>query len=356
MDNLVINAGVGGAVTKRVKTKRNGKRPSSQPDSSAEVQCKPAEQKKTEAEGCPDPRIEAIARTDILAEVSKLSSSKKYQGMVEKVMMVVRAFSHAMMAAGEPGVAKSTLILATLIAEGLKEGVHFVVVRGYSTPLALYEQLLRHNGKIIVVDDCDGVFRNSISLDILKAALDDKFQRTISYATQRQSKDIAKSFVFTGRVIFVTNYRSRQNDAHFAAIEDRCLVQTLYLSAREKLEYIERIILPSDYKTTTLEDRKKVFGLMEDIILAKGGLNFSFRTYLKALDHFIFNPQSIHIHLRELIQCETEATLLMNLRKESTDKEYWMTEFMKITGKSRRTYFNWLKKVKELQPLPSEQT
>jgi hypothetical protein len=208
--------------------------------------------------------------------------------------------------------------------------------------------------KIIVIDDCDAILTNRTSLDILKAALDDKFQRTIYYETRSKSTDLPRSFNFSGRVIFITNYKPRENDVHFAAIKDRCLVQALYLSTKEKLEYIEKIIVPSDYKNTTLEERKNVFSFLCNIV-SSGGVNFSFRTYLRALDHYRFNPKTIEIHIEGLTQSKSEYGILIALRKERpNDPEYWRTRFIEITGKSRRTYFYHLAEVKKLSPIASE--
>lgn len=293
-------------------------------------------------------------KSDLIKVLEKLSSAPKYKAFIEKIQMVARASNHAMIVVGEAGVAKSTIVPLILNDEGLTHEKDYIFVRGYSTALSFFQKLYDNNGKIIVVDDCDAILTNRTSLDILKAALDDKFQRTISYETRRQNTDLPKTFNFTGRIIFITNFKPKENDIHFAAVKDRCLVQTLYLSTKEKLEYIEKIIVPSDYKNTTLDERKNVFTLLADMVTT-GGTTFSFRTYLKALDHHRFNPETVEIHLEELVQSKSELTLLITLRKERPqDPEYWRTRFMEVTGKSRRTYFYNLAKVKQILPLPKE--
>ncbi|MGK5087925.1 hypothetical protein WDW86_10235 [Bdellovibrionota bacterium FG-2] len=293
-------------------------------------------------------------RTKVLA----LESGGKYISLIEKTRMVAKGKSHAMMSMGSVGVAKSTLIQETLKEEGLREGKDFVFVRGYSTPLALYEKLYqnREEGKIVVIDDCDVVLKNKTCLDLLKAVLDDKYQRHVCYATKKQSGSLPSSFIFTGSVIFITNYQPKENDIHFLAIQDRCLVQKLYLTTREKLEYLEKIIVPNDYKNTSLDDRLKIFAMMKEIVF-QGGVHFSYRTYFQMMDFFIHDPKHFEIHLRELLPCDTDLTQLLQLMRERPNEpRFWKSEFMNQTKKSARTYFNLLSKARAILPKVTKPT
>lgn len=298
------------------------------------------------------PKEEQSSKNKIYEHVMELASASKYLGLIEKTRMIAAKKNHALMSMGDVGIGKSTIIIETLKREGLLEGKDFILVRGYSTAMALYEKLYqnRESGKIVVIDDCDIVLKNKTCLDILKAVLDDKYHRVVNYETRRKGTDLPKQFTFTGAVIFITNYKPKENDIHFLAIQDRCLVQRLYLTAKEKLEYIKKIIVPEDYKNTTLDDRVKIFKLMEDTI-ATGGIHFSYRTYFHMLDFYKHDLNTFHIHLKELLPCDNEVTELIRIMNTNPDdKECWMSQFMAITGKSRRTYFYTLSKAKDALP------
>lgn len=303
-----------------------------------------------------DNETSAKVQSNLLSsQILELEAGPKYFSMIEKVKMVARGTSHALMVMGHVGVAKSTIVKETLTSEGLQEGKDFVFMRGFSTPMALYEKLFqnRETGKVLVIDDCDAVIKNKTSLDLLKAVLDDKYQRVVNYETRRKGSDLPKSFVYGGRVIFITNYQPKESDIHFLAIQDRCLVQKVYLSAREKLEYIEKILVPADYKSTTLEDRKMAFNFMRDAVV-EGGIHFSYRHFYQILDFYKHDRENFHVHLRELVPVDTDTTLLLRLRRERpNDREFWMTRFMELTGKSRRTYFYALEKVRDILPSTS---
>lgn len=290
-------------------------------------------------------------------KVLRLEAGKKYFSLIEKIRMIAKRRCHAMMAMGDVGVGKSTLVKMILEEEGLQEGKDFVFVRGYTTAMSLYEKLYNHReaGKIVIIDDCDAALRNTTCLDILKAVLDDKYQSFVSYETRRQKTELPKTFTFAGSVIFITNYQPKEKDVHFLAIQDRCLVQRLHLTTREKLEYIKEIIVPEEYKTSSDDDRKKIFDLMEDTV-THGGVHFSYRTYHQLLDFYAHDPENFDIHLRELIPHDTDATLVLRLNKEfSKDPEECRNRFMQLTGKSRRTYFYVLEKVKDFLPKETSQ-
>ena len=47
-------------------------------------------------------------------------------------------------------------------------------IKGKASPLSMYTALFKYKNKIIVFDDCDSVFKNKDSVNILKSALDSK--------------------------------------------------------------------------------------------------------------------------------------------------------------------------------------
>ena len=293
------------------------------------------------------PKNSAMVQGNSFSEkVLSLAAGEKYYSLISKTEMVAKQRRHAMLAMGDCGIGKSTIIKNTLERLGQTEGKDFIFVRGYSTPFALYKILHENNEhkKIVIIDDCDSVLKNTTSLDILKAVLDDKFKRTVSYETMRKTEDLPKSFVFVGSVIFITNFRPKECDVHFLSIQDRCMVQKLYLNAQEKLEYIEEVIVPQDFKQSSLTDRKKIFSEMKDGV-SKGGVDFSYRTFFQLLDFYQHDPRKFEIHLRELLPMDQEVSLILkSIKEHPKDPKQWMKNFMDATGKSRRSFFYAKKK------------
>jgi hypothetical protein len=129
---------------------------------------------------------------------------------------------------------------APLVDEG-----DFIVIRGFSTPKALYRSLFDYNGKIIVFDDCDAAFRDSNAANILKAALDNSEPRHVSWATEKRSADddLPTRFCFTGRIVFISNMSLAQFPS---AVLSRSMHVDLSLTTDEKIVRIDNILSKMD--------------------------------------------------------------------------------------------------------------
>jgi len=292
------------------------------------------------------------SQEDFITSLKSLKSSSSYIGLIQKLKMIIEGHAHALMILGDPGVAKSTLTCKILDDSGKKQGQDYTFIKGYATPAALYESLYhnRREGSITIIDDCDAALKNSTALDLLKAALDDKYKRKISYKTRRQNSDLPQEFTYYGRVIFITNHRAKRNDYHFKAVRDRCLSQEIYLDAGSKLEYIKNILIPLDYKNSTIDERKKVFTFLEQAII-DSNVDFTYRTYYQLVDFYRFDQKYFEHHLEELLPADTVYTTLIKIIRQYKDQPHkWETKFIEKTGKSRRTYFNYKKKLLEIHP------
>jgi hypothetical protein len=95
----------------------------------------------------------------------------------------------AMIVSGPPGVGKShgieTVLDRYATIEALGGEQRYEVVKGAMSPIGLYCKLYKmaDKGKVVVFDDCDSIFSDELSLNILKAALDSKKKRTIHWNT-----------------------------------------------------------------------------------------------------------------------------------------------------------------------------
>jgi hypothetical protein len=171
----------------------------------------------------------------------------------------------ALIVSGPPGVGKSYGVEKVLSQEKLlymlgKEK-SYEVVKGAVSPLGLYCKLYNFSSKdnVLVFDDCDSIFTDETSLNLLKAALDSNKSRTLHWnSDSRKLRDesIPNSFQFDGSAIFITNVkfakvRGRLRE-HIIALESRCHYIDLTIDTmREKLLLIKRIVqqgMLNDYK------------------------------------------------------------------------------------------------------------
>lgn len=113
-------------------------------------------------------------------------------------------------------------------------------IGGGCTAVGLYHALWNmRNGGVIVLDDCDGVFRDDESLNLLKVATDSTRERLVSWrknAAWLDEHEIDKTFDFRGHIIFLTNVdfeeviqRNHPQAEHFKAFIDRAAYLCLTL-------------------------------------------------------------------------------------------------------------------------------
>ena len=163
----------------------------------------------------------------------------------------------AMIVVGPPGVGKSYGVEKQLEHSGLFDKlsgrkIKYEVIKGAMTPIGLYCTLYKHSDKnnVLVFDDCDSVFQDDLSLNILKAALDSGKKRRIywnSDSAMLRREGIPDMFDFKGACIFITNLqfqnlKSKKLQDHLEALQSRCHFLDLTLNTmRDRFLRIKQI-------------------------------------------------------------------------------------------------------------------
>ena len=163
----------------------------------------------------------------------------------------------AMIVVGPPGVGKSYGVEKQLEHSGLFDKlsgrrVKYEVIKGAMTPIGLYCTLYKHSDKnnVLVFDDCDSVFQDDLSLNILKAALDSGKKRRIywnSDSAMLRREGVPDCFDFKGACIFITNLqfsnlKSKKLQDHLEALQSRCHFLDLTLNTmRDRFLRIKQI-------------------------------------------------------------------------------------------------------------------
>jgi len=92
------------------------------------------------------------------------------------------------------------------------------VIKGAMSPIGLYCKLYKmaDKGNVVVFDDCDSIFQEDLSLNILKAALDSKPNRWIHWNTDSfklRNEGVPDSFSFKASAIFITTLNLTRSKA-----------------------------------------------------------------------------------------------------------------------------------------------
>ena len=179
--------------------------------------------------------------------------------ILDEMTEAVRSGSiRAMIVSGPPGVGKSHGVETVLQKAGLfdilaERPPKYEVCKGAMSAIGLYSKLYEFSkaGNVVVFDDCDDILYDSLSLNILKGALDSSERRFISWNTDSRllrSEGIPDRFEFCGSAIFITNIkfehvRSKTLRSHLDALESRCHYIDLQMDTqREKILRIQQVV------------------------------------------------------------------------------------------------------------------
>lgn len=123
-------------------------------------------------------------------------------------------------------------------------------IGGSCTAVGLYHALWNmRDGGVVLLDDCDSVFRDEDALNLLKIATDSTKERLCSWrknASWLDEWDIDKTFDFKGSIAFLTNIdfedvisKGHRDSEHFKALIDRSAY--LCLTLRTPRDFMIRI-------------------------------------------------------------------------------------------------------------------
>lgn len=190
---------------------------------------------------------------------SRFSINDRFEFVTEMVTMLARGEQASVIITGPGGLGKSFTVIKSLDSSGFKDisvlddlpvgfvlngGRTYRVVKGYSTAKGLYRTLYENREGVIVFDDCDSVLNDAVSLNILKAALDSYDKRIISWRADIRDEDLPTSFLFNGRVVFISN---RPSNAIDQAIISRSLAVDLSMTMQQKVDRMRWLLTQDDF-------------------------------------------------------------------------------------------------------------
>lgn len=220
---------------------------------------------KIKIESADDIEMDGVATTTTVTETDEEAMNRiatRFEILDEMAAACIKGDIRAMIVSGPPGVGKSfgveqQLDKASLFDKLANKRQRYEVVKGAMTALGLYAQLYRYSdkGNVLVFDDCDSVFGDELSLNILKAALDSGKRRRICWNSDSRllrDEGIPNSFDFKGSAIFITNLKfenvkSKKLQDHLEALESRCHFVDLTIDTqRDKMLRIRQVNRDAD--------------------------------------------------------------------------------------------------------------
>jgi hypothetical protein len=223
---------------------------------------------------------------------------ERFDMLKDMTKAVKKGDVRAMIVSGPPGVGKSHGVEEVLeryeLLETLGGAQKHEVLKGAMSAIGLYCKLYKmaDKGKVVVFDDCDSIFNDELSLNILKAALDSKKTRKICWNTDSfklRNEGVPDSFNFEASAIFITNLKFDKVKGklreHLSALESRCHYMDLTIDTdREKMLRIKQVTADGMLDAYKLTDEVKE-EIMDFIDINKEKLReLSLRTVLKVAD------------------------------------------------------------------------
>ena len=213
----------------------------------------------------------------------KRDPQEMFTNLERLTKMVGRGIQPSLVVTGGAGMGKTHLVKQTLADMGLDESSDFVHFKGRATPAGLFITLYENSDKIIVLDDCDSVFKDDDAVNILKGALDSYDSRKISYITSKPLKDefgieVPRHFEFTGRVIFISNIDQSKLDE---AIRSRSFVADIDMTQDQMFTRIEQL-MPKMESRIPIAAKEQALQLMKELNVEFSGLDINLRSFIKA--------------------------------------------------------------------------
>ncbi len=225
----------------------------------------------------------APAKLSFMTVTESRDPEVMFDNLTRLTKMVGRGIQPSLVITGMAGTGKTHLVKETLKSMGLRESYEFVHFKGRATAAGLFITLYQNSDKVVVLDDCDSVFKDDDAVNILKAALDSYDTRKISYISSRPLKDeygepLPAHFEFTGRIIFISNIEQSRLDA---AIRSRSFVSDISMNTTQMFKRMEQL-MPTMEKTIPLAAKQQALDIMKKLDEKFAGIDINLRSFIKA--------------------------------------------------------------------------
>jgi len=203
-----------------------------------------------------------LASTPVEVKPSRFTINQRFGFVTDMVNMVTSGEQASVIICGPGGLGKSHTVMSALQSQGFRDATlgeatgkkTYTVVKGYSTAKGLFRLLYENQEGVIVFDDCDSVLKDPVSLSLLKTALDSYSRRVVTWRADFRDEDLPNSFLFKGRVIFISNMSSTQLDQ---AVVTRSLCVDLSMTVDQKVERMQHLLTSAEFMPEYTQSHKQ---------------------------------------------------------------------------------------------------
>lgn len=213
-------------------------------------------------------KVTAPAGADVTATVEdgedvKWPINQRFEFVTQLVDMVAKGNANSVLITGPGGLGKTHTVKTALQANGMEDVSSFEteapskaykMIKGYSTAKGLYRELYMNRDSVLVFDDCDDVLKDATAMNLLKGALDSYDKRVISWNADMKDDDLPRSFVFHGRVIFISNMR-REQIANALLTRAYCI--DLKMTSDQKVERMQHMVDSASFMPSFSQKHKE---------------------------------------------------------------------------------------------------
>ena len=229
---------------------------------------------------------------------------------------------HGAIIVGPAGVGKSRTVREVLN----RSGRDFVVLNTRVTALGLFRVLEENPEGVIIIDDVPELLNDPRAVSLLKAALDTEPERTITYNSMRENRSV----VVKSKVIIILNEEDLVKGESLYALKNRCLYVPVYPSFQELKSKITKALRERGAKKRDIDHIISMLPYP------------SIRLALKYYEIHHLNKKLLPVVVKNE---DPELSLIKELVSKMSVSQA-CREYMKMTGRSRRTFFYKLRKIK----------
>jgi hypothetical protein len=267
-----------------------------------------------------------------IRDVSPLKFLEDIKGLIEVLLGSDRF--HVLVVQGPPGWGK-TYQTRTALNE---LGVPFQLLGSYSTPLALFNKLVNDPRGVLVVDDTAGLFYSPLALSILNSAswTSADGRRTVIWSSTTE-RAAAESVDFRGKLIVLTNFMPESPQAR--AFINRSLHYPIAIDRDTMAENLQDAARSAKHFPDADRARDVAEFLIEQAAY-HDYTKFSLRTLEQGYELAKVRPDGWRELLMKLLPKNDPEQVVRELYATEIATKEQVIEFCRITGRSRRTFFN----------------
>ena len=287
-----------------------------------------------------DPKYEKYIKKKLIEEEIKhynelikerLKNVKPNEKLAKFIKLLLKSNIKGLIVIGPHGVGKTSTTFKMLFDMNKKFGI----IKGYTTPLRLYQILYENKNGIVVIDDLICLWKPEI-VGLLLASTDTSsgYVSWFSSSKALERLGLPESFTFDGKIIILTN--KLPNTIEAKGLLSRCFLCNLWTPKDVFKEIVKEMYKTKQFGKELIKATNKLGDVFKEI---------SFRTLEKLRIAFEEQREIGFEVLKDMI--DKEAFILVKLESECSDKNETVKRWCEITGKSRASYYRKRRKVYE---------